>query len=114
MFQRDNNGNISQRDNRTQNWSPTPNNQVPNRQTPNMNPQTRPAPNVNPQTLPAPNTNPQPRPAPNVNQPNRQQPASNINRDMQLRDRGTDRANNFNQSQTAQARPAANQARPAG
>ncbi|HNP22068.1 MAG TPA: hypothetical protein PKM63_04990 [Panacibacter sp.] len=89
VFQRDDKGNINQRDNKSKDWKPTNNKQ--------------PAPDNR-----MPNTKPGQKP-----------PAGTINRDMQMRDKGNNRTNNFNQAQKPVQKPAARPApkpaaRPAG
>jgi hypothetical protein len=103
VFNRDNQGNINQRDNKSNDWKPTGNKEVaPSRPTakPAQKPSTQPA--------SRPSTQPAKRPAP--------APAGSVNRDMQMRDRSSNRSNNFNQSQNRAPaqRPKATSARPSG
>lgn len=88
IFQRNKNGDINQRDNNVNKWKPTPNKQIPERQ-------------ILPIKLP--NTKLPDRQNPNNQRPifkrPERQPAGTINRDIQMRDRGNTRDNNFNQSQ---------------
>lgn len=85
VYQRDKNGNVNQRDNKSKDWKPTPDRQRPA--------ETKPA-----TKLPD-------RQTPTTNIPGRQ-PAGNINRDIEMRDRGKQRNNTYNQIQSRpQARP---------
>ena len=97
VYQRDKKGNIRERDNTAKDWKPTQNMQVPDRKTPD-----RQSPGA---TRPS-NNSPDIQPA---NKSRDRQPAGSVNRDIQMRDRGAQRTNNFNQSQNRpQAKPAGN------
>ncbi len=88
VYNRDQKGNINQRDNNTGTWKPTGDRPGAGNQLPNNGAQTRPPPNNGVQTRPAPN-----------NQMRNRQPPASVNRDMQMRQNGNNRVNNFNQSQ---------------
>ena len=90
VYNRDKDGNINQRDNKNNSWTPTGNKEMPPARP--TAPTTKPA--QKPATKPAqrPATQPAQRPA------TKPAPSGSINRDMQMRDRSSNRSNNFNQS----------------
>jgi hypothetical protein len=111
VFQKDSKGNINERDNKSNSWKSTGNKEISNNQGQN-------SPTTNNQGQNRPTTNNQGQNRPNTgNQPQNRAPSNNVNRDMQARDRGTQRTSNYNQYQSrpAQQRPSGGGgARPSG
>jgi len=109
VYQRDKQGNIDQRDNKTGSWNSTGNKQPPVSQKPTTKPATKPS--TGPATRPA--TPPSSRPATQPSRP-AAPPQGSVNRDMQMRDNGAARTNNYQmQSRPAPSRPTGG-AKPSG
>lgn len=119
VYQRDKQGNINQRDNTSGSWKPTGNKEVPPSTRPASKPATQPSakpstPTSRPSTQPTtrPSTQPTTRPATPTSRP-AQAPPGSLNRDMQMRDNGAARTNNYqSQSRPAPSRPSGGSTRP--
>ena len=111
VYQRDKQGNIDQRDNTSGTWKPTGNKEVPPSSRPSSKPATQPAARPSTPTT-RPSTSPTSRPATPTSRP-AQAPPGSLNRDMQMRDNGAARTNNYqSQSRPAPSRPSGGSAKP--